>query len=331
MEMGCPHQCDRTINRRRATSWRRWSSHWITASLLALVSVWLVGCLPQSPPAGNTPRAVPTDTPLPTPIPPRALAGTPYPQPAQPIEPGNAGRVTQLARWGKGTARTTAFSPDGQTLAVASSLGIYLHDAASLTEVRFIPTVAPVAHIAFSPNGRTIAFALFNDIIWLNDVIWLWDTQANQPLGGLKGHRSAVTDIAFAPDGRTLASGSFDYTVRLWDAQTGQPLRVLEGHGGAVTSVAFAPDGRTLASGGEDDDAVFIWDARTGQLVRRLEGHDRGVISIAFSPDGQTLASADGKGVIRLWDVRTGLRIRELRGQKVVGWAASPSRPTGKS
>jgi len=168
----CLNQRNRTNGSLQVTSPQRLS--WITRSLLALVSVWLVGCLPQLPPAGNTPRAVPIDntpTPLPTPIPPRALAGTPYPQPAQPIEPGNAGRVTQLARWGKGTARTTAFSPDGQTLAVASSLGIYLHDAATLTEVRFIPTIAPVAHIAFSPNGRTIAFALFSDIVWLNDVI----------------------------------------------------------------------------------------------------------------------------------------------------------------
>jgi WD40 repeat protein len=184
VDVGYLNRRDQTLSRRQAASWRRWSSKWITASLLALVSVWLVGCLAQSPPAGNTPRAVPIDntpTPLPTPIPPRALAGTPHPQPAQPIKPGNASRVTQLARWGKGTARTTAFSPDGQTLAVASSLGIYLHDAATLTEVRFIPTIAPVAHIAFSPNGRTIAFALFSDIVWLNDVIWLGTPKPTNP------------------------------------------------------------------------------------------------------------------------------------------------------
>lgn len=73
------------------------------------------------------------------------------------ISPENASRVTQLARWGKGTVTQVAYSPDGRLLAVASSLGVYLYDAETLEEVRFIECDAWVYSVAFSPDGATLA------------------------------------------------------------------------------------------------------------------------------------------------------------------------------
>lgn len=69
----------------------------------------------------------------------------------------NADQVVQLARWGKGTINHVAYSPDDRRLAVASSLGIYLYDAESLAEVRFIQTEAWVNSVAFLPDGRSLA------------------------------------------------------------------------------------------------------------------------------------------------------------------------------
>ncbi len=85
------------------------------------------------------------------------LTDIPVPRPAAAISPQNAGRVAQLARWGKGTVNRVAWSPDGRLLAVASSLGIYLYDAQTLEEVRFIETDSWVASVAFSPDGQTLA------------------------------------------------------------------------------------------------------------------------------------------------------------------------------
>ncbi len=81
------------------------------------------------------------------------LAGTPYPQPDQPISAENAERVMQLARWGKGTINQAILSPDGRLLAVASSRGIYLYDAGTLEEMRFVETGAWIASVASSPDG----------------------------------------------------------------------------------------------------------------------------------------------------------------------------------
>jgi len=42
---------------------------------------------------------------------------------------------------------------------VASSIGVYLYAADDLSEVRFLPTDAPVRSVAFSPDGRLLASA----------------------------------------------------------------------------------------------------------------------------------------------------------------------------
>ncbi|MGC8947394.1 MAG: WD40 repeat domain-containing protein, partial [Anaerolineae bacterium] len=89
----------------------------------------------------------------------RLFSGTPYPQPAAALSPENAGQVAQLARWGKGTVNQVAFSPDGRLLAVASSLGVYLYDAETLEEIRFLESPAWVTSVAFSPDGRLLASA----------------------------------------------------------------------------------------------------------------------------------------------------------------------------
>ena len=64
----------------------------------------------------------PTTTPIPLPV----LAGTTIPQPEAVISSENVAGVVQLARWGKGTVEQIAYSPDGNLLALASSLGFPL-------------------------------------------------------------------------------------------------------------------------------------------------------------------------------------------------------------
>ena len=111
---------------------------------------------------------------------------------------------------GKGWLVAVASSPDGRTLAAASSLGVYLYDAENLAEVRFLATDASVFAVAFSPDGRLLASRAGGN------TIRLWDVATGQPLRALEGHTFSVLSVAFSPDERTLASGSGDGTVRLW-------------------------------------------------------------------------------------------------------------------
>ena len=189
-----------------------------------------------------------------------------------------------------------AFSPDGEYIAVGTSLGMVFFevDTQKVSEVHegYISS-----SIAFSPDGQMLALGL-ND-----DTIKLWNPLTGSAIT-LEGHTGNVNSVAFSPDGLKLASGSGDSTIKLWNVQTGALITTLGGHTDDVNSVAFNHDGISLASG-SDDGNVKVWDLLTETATRTLKGHIFGVDSVAFSPDGQSLA-AGSYNSIKLWDVQTG-------------------------
>ncbi len=71
-------------------------------------------------------------------------------------------------------------------------------------------------NVAFSPEGRAIAYGNFDNIV-------LWDIATKRELKTLSGHTEEVSKIAISRDGRTLASGSYDGTVLLWEGTLTPP------------------------------------------------------------------------------------------------------------
>ena len=266
-------------------------------------------------PGGST--LISSLAPTPTPFVGPVLMGTPYPMPAESISPENAAKVTQLARWGKGTVSQVDFSPDGRLLAVASSLGVYIYDVQTLEQRAFWETSAWVNSVAFSPDGRLLASGLSDG------TVHLWRVADGTLLRTVAEHKYGVSSVDFSPGGGILASGSWDGTVRLSRVADGALLHTLEGHT-EVLSVDFSPDGRLLASGASDG-AVRLWKVADGTLLRTLAGHTAMVLSVVFSPNGKFWASGLWDGTVRLWRVDgTSLHILKGHTRPVFSAAFSP-------
>ena len=205
------------------------------------------------------------------------------------------------ARLGRGgIAGKIAYSSDGDLLAVASSIGLWIYDADTGATLDLITTPTPVSTVVFSPDGHTLASGSWDD-----NMVRLWDVGTGRLIATLAGHRRSVYSVAFSPDGAMLTSGGNDLAVRLWDVTTKQLKTTFIGHLGHINSVTFSPDGSILA-GGTDNEKVWLWDVITGQSLAILE-HKDGVRQVAFSPDGATLASASwgNDSTVKLWDTAT--------------------------
>ncbi|MDF5718440.1 MAG: AAA family ATPase, partial [Rhizonema sp. NSF051] len=103
-----------------------------------------------------------------------------------------------------------------------------------------------VYSVSFSPDGKTLASASFDN------TIKLWNVATGKQIKTLSGHSNSVNSVSFSPDGKTLASASADKTIKLWDVATGKQIKTLSGHSNSVNSVSFSPDGKTLASASFD-------------------------------------------------------------------------------
>ncbi len=161
-----------------------------------------------------------------------------------------------------------------------------------------------VNSVSFSPNGKILASASWDN------TIKLWDVKSGREIRTLERHTDGVNSVSFSPNGKILASASWDNTIKLWNIESGREIRTLERHTDGVNSVSFSPNGKMLASA-SNDSTIKLWNVESGQEIRTLKGYNSSVSSVSFSPNGKILAS-NSYGTIKLWDIESGLEIRTL-------------------
>ena len=214
-------------------------------------------------------------------------------------------------RLGKGKVNDVKFSLDGDLLAVATHIGVWLYDAHTGSEIALLNDKPKnVRTIAFSPDGKTLATGS-----WSRDgAIQLWDIATATLISSIGKDIGSIGVLAFSENGKALAGVGTGQGLRFytWDIDTGREVSHFKGQQNHFNSGALAvsPNHRFSASAGGDK--VFIWDTQTETVKHTIEVDDNSAWNLVFSPDSKTLVS--GRMTIQLWDVETGKQMSRLDG-----------------
>jgi WD40 repeat protein len=228
----------------------------------------------------------------------------------------------------KGPVWSVAFSPDGQVLASGGQdLTIRLWNVADGQELpelaghtfpvaRLADRIVPIARMAFSPDGETLAAVS-------PEGVNLWNVKTGQPKEPLRSHVGPVLAVAFSPDGRWLTTGGADKTVQLIDRASGQRVHTFRGES-PITGLTFSPDSKTLSAiCAAPGPSLLLWDVATRKALPPHTGQTGHVMGIAYHPAGSWVSTASLDGTVRLWDTASGAEESRTFDFRQVG-ASSP-------
>ena len=210
------------------------------------------------------------------------------------------------ARFGKGWINDIEFSPSGDLVSVATTIGVWTYDVHSGNEVNlFTGDMSGANAIAYTSDGGTLAIAHWDR------TVGLWDVNSHLPTAPyftFTGHPGPIYAVAISPNGRMIASGGAgkisrdnaepDGLIRMWDLQT-KELRPILRYKSPVSTIAFSPNSRWIA-GGSGDGTIRVWDAGTGNLIHEFNEHTESVWKLDFSPDSKWLLSVGLDGTCLL-------------------------------
>ena len=223
-----------------------------------------------------------------------------------------------------------AWSPDGQRLAVAGSIGLGVVDAHDVWGRQIWPigpgsTDERIYYVSWSGDGERVLSASDNGA-----TAWDWKTgavvTAIRPEGGARYvEESGDGSMLLTEGGRFRTS-----VVQVWDIPTESELARVEAIRGERLEARFVAPGsrfvlRRLRSR-PPELAPWVWDSSTGQQLFALEGHSAPVVAMAVSTDGQLVATAAADREVRTWSPTNGkaMAVMPSRLASVRGLAFGP-------
>jgi len=245
--------------------------------------------------------------------------------PTTPITLENVNALASIHYLGRGAPTVVQFSPDGQTLAVGSSVGLWLYDMTDLTAPpRRLPMDIQVTSVAFSPAGGLIAVGMGDG------VGRIFDRATSQQLdyvvagpvperGAMANFNVPVSRVGFTTtqgNGRkndgsgavsNLAVTDSDGTALYLDVVIGGGMtRALESRrADGLTAQIIDHTVHVLSAGGESDDLLVGFTPRTAyatmdaEVIAPLMAED---VSLPAFP----LMTVSYEGEALVWDVDTG-------------------------
>ena len=222
-----------------------------------------------------------------------------------------------IARLGRGcVSKSMAFSPDSAHLVVATALGCWWYNLATLEPLALWNSErGMVSSVSFSHDARWIATGN------LDGIVKIWDAQTLQPIAEIdipensdtKG--KVINRLIFSPDGQHLASaGSYRTTVYAWQRNTDTPIVSFSVDMPQTASIvtvcpiAFSPDSMLLAYKSAYK-VISVLHVETGNIISQFSDENTHLFDcyeLTFSPCGRYLAGCNRKGGAQVWNVHNG-------------------------
>jgi WD40 repeat protein len=233
--------------------------------------------------------------------------------------------VKQVIRVNASAIYSLAFSPDGQTLAIATGAFLVVDHLRTNTTL-YVPDRAPndfiygifdptgeASYVSFSANSKFIA------VVGHTGQIKLWNVAMSEFAGSAllspmnRGIPNAsypnvsISSAAISPDASMVSvAGSVSAAESLggqyqgpglwiWHTKTGAitnltPGTITQGESSEMTGSAFNPQGTILASG-DSNGTIQLRNAVSDKPLSTSYAPLVGFTDVAFSPDGRRLAS----------------------------------------
>jgi WD40 repeat protein len=254
------------------------------------------------------------------------------------LSPANVSLLSTVAQVRTGWVTTVRWSPDGQTIAVATGqqVNLYVRSFGAQPTFRLTGFDAPVKNIAFSRYGKMIATASTDG--WLR----LWDIRAAPTRSHAFHVGDALTCVCFSGDERRVVAGTGEGEVRVWEIATGavtvmpdrhaaevttviwdsgwiystgrdgkllrhnvyetEPARIVASYTDALRDLALNTRGRAVHAVSRDG-RLNTWSSE-GNLRSRVLAHDGGADCAALTANGTLLATGGRDNLVRLWDAK---------------------------
>lgn len=224
----------------------------------------------------------------------------------------SAGRKQSLPdKLNTGQASAAAFSPLGQTLAVAGTDGrLRFCDLAART-VLSAERESPrrLEHLVWSRDAKTLAS------YGPDHHIDLWDPRKAELLQHMGLQEEAYLALAFDRQGERLATASEADAIRFWDRATGHEKAPILGRFAGALALSFSTDGRSLCTVGRDG-RVRLWELATNQVRYSFPREATEITAAALTWDGRFLATGSSDGTVRLWETTAGKERHVFRGHR---------------
>jgi WD40 repeat protein len=224
-----------------------------------------------------------------------------------------------------------AFSPDGKSLATADE-NVKLWELRTEKVLRTFQKKTgrrtKIRQVAFSPNGKFLAWAASTDIPFflmkgLAGEVCLGDVATGRKVLTVDQGSFLIRGLAFSQNGKILTFRTFtpdakgtDFRVqeKVWDVTQANGPVLRRRRALKVGDLAFvslwkkAQSGHLVAllggvptSDGKNWISFLLMDAVTGKTLATVKAKTSDIVELALSPDGKILAT--GGKEIKLWNV----------------------------